>query len=669
MSDDNGTSGHDPSATAERRLRAVLDTAPLVLWVLDRDGRFLLSEGRGLRDVPLGAGEVVGRSVFELDAASREVVADTRRALAGEAFVTTAEVGDRVYEVHYRPLHDDAGRLDGALGVALDITERRRAELDRIASEEQYRCLVETVNDVIWAMNAVGRVTFVNDAARRLFGYELDEFVGRQFSDFIAPEHHPQATRAFAQLLGGGVVKRFEVDGVRADGSRVPISINAVAIRDPDGQVIGATGTTCDVTDRRRFELELRHIADHDALTGLFNRRRFEEELARESAVAAREGRNGAVLVLDLDNFKFVNDTFGHGVGDEVLRGVGAVLTRRVRSSDVVALLLVGADADEAAAVGREILGTLRDHPLALSDRPVRITATAGLSTLGGRGESSTAILGEADLAMYEAKEAGRDRVAVYSEARHARHHEHQTWADRIREALESDAFVLHAQPIVDARTGAVAQQELLLRMRGEDGALVPPGAFLPTAERFGLMPRIDRWVLSQAIRLAAELPSAARFAVNLSARSLDDRSLARFIAEELDHRGVPADRLVLEVTETAAMANMEDARRLVTDLRELGCGLALDDFGTGFASFHYLKQMPFRSVKIAGEFVRELDRSPENRLLIEAMVRVAHGMGLETVAEEVETEEALVAITELGVDLAQGYHLGRPAPIGRLVA
>jgi PAS domain S-box-containing protein len=372
MTDATGSNGDDPSATAERRLRAVLDTAPLVLWVLDRDGRFLLSEGRGLRDIPLAPGEVVGRSVFEVYAQSREVVEEARRALDGEAFVTTAEVGGRIYEVHYRPLHDDAGRPDGALGVALDVTERRRAELDRIASEEQYRCLVETVNDVIWAMNAVGRVTFVNDAARRLFGYELDEFVGRQFSDFIAPEHHPEATRAFAQLLGGGAVKRFEVDGVRADGSLVPISINAVGIRDPDGQVIGATGTTADVTDRRRFELELRHVADHDALTGLFNRRRFEEELCRESAVAARHGRSGAVLVVDLDNFKFVNDTYGHGVGDEVLRGVGAVLTRRVRASDVVAriggdefaVLLAGADVDEAAAVGREILGILRDHPL-----------------------------------------------------------------------------------------------------------------------------------------------------------------------------------------------------------------------------------------------------------------------------------------------------------------
>src|SRR5690242_1265006 len=262
MSDANGTNGSDAPATAERRLRAVLDTAPLVLWVLDRDGRFLLSEGRGLRDIALGAGEVVGRSVFELYAGSPEVVAEARRVLAGEAFVKTAEVRGRVYEVHCRPLHDAAGRPDGALGVALDITERRRAELDRIASEEQYRCLVETVNDVIWAMNAVGRVTFVNDAARRLFGYELDDFVGRQFSDFIAPEHHPEATRAFAQLLSGGVVKRFEVDGIRADGSLVPISINAVAIRDPDGKVIGATGTTCDVTDRRRFELELRRIAD-----------------------------------------------------------------------------------------------------------------------------------------------------------------------------------------------------------------------------------------------------------------------------------------------------------------------------------------------------------------------------------------------------------------------
>jgi diguanylate cyclase (GGDEF)-like protein/PAS domain S-box-containing protein len=677
MTEADKRNGRETRATAEHRLRAVLDNAPLILWVLDRDGRFVVSEGRGLRDIPLAPGEVVGRSVFDVYAGVPAVLADTRRVLAGESFVTTGEVGGRVYQVHYEPLYDAAGEVDGAQGVALDITEHRRVELERVASEEQYRCLVETVNDVIWAVNAVGRMTFVNDAARRVFGHELHEFTGRPFSDFIAPEQHAEAARAFGHLLSGVPVQRFELDGLRADGSRIPLSINAVAVRDPDGTVIGATGTTADVTAQRHYERELRHMADHDALTGLFNRRRFEEELARESAIAARHVRGGAVLVLDLDNFKFVNDTLGHGVGDDVLRGVGAVLQRRLRASDVVAriggdefaLLLAGADADIAAAVGREILGILRDRPLAVAGHSVRVTASAGLSTLGGRGESATAILGEADLAMYAAKESGRDRIAVYSEARHARHQEHQTWADRIRVALESDAFVLLAQPIVDTRTGAVVHQELLLRMRADDGGLVPPGAFLPTAERFGLMPRIDRWVLSRAIGLVAEAPAAPRFAVNLSARSLDDRSLARFIAEELDHRGVAADRLVLEVTETAAMANMQDARRLATALRELGCGLALDDFGTGFASFHYLKQMPFRSVKIAGEFVRDIERSPENRLLVEAIVRVAHGMGLETVAEEVDTEDALATIAELGVDLAQGYHLGRPAPLERLVA
>src|SRR5947208_827158 len=208
------SNGDDVTATAERRLRAVLDTAPLIFWVLDREGRFVVSEGRGLRDVALERAEVVGCSVFEVYADQPDILAGTRAALSGHAFVTTIEVDGRFYEVHYGPVYDATGALDGAQGVALDVTERRRAELDRIASEEQYRCLVETVNDVIWAMNAVGRVTFVNDAARRLFGYELDDFVGRQFSDFIAPEHHPEATRAFAQLLSGGAVKRFEVDGI-----------------------------------------------------------------------------------------------------------------------------------------------------------------------------------------------------------------------------------------------------------------------------------------------------------------------------------------------------------------------------------------------------------------------------------------------------------------------
>ncbi|MGH2897058.1 MAG: putative bifunctional diguanylate cyclase/phosphodiesterase, partial [Solirubrobacteraceae bacterium] len=407
-----------------------------------------------------------------------------------------------------------------------------------------------------------------------------------------------------------------------------------------------------DITERRRFERELRHLADHDPLTCLFNRRRFEQELDRHVAEVARYGPRGALLVLDLDHFKYVNDALGHHKGDELILAVAALLQDRLRDTDTLArlggdefaVLLPSADAAEAEHVAEALVTAVREEAtVAAGDRRRRVTTSVGIAPFVRSDLNGEELLIEADLAMYEAKEAGRDRYTVVSadSQRPERIRQRVSSLDRIRAALDDESFVLHAQPIRDLRTGDIGQHELLLRMRGDNGELIGPAAFLPLAERFGLAPEIDRWVVAQAIDLLGGDPGGmVALEINLSGPSLNDTALLHLIESELARTQVDPRRLIFEITETAAVANIPLARRFAERLTELGCRFALDDFGAGFGSFYYLKHLPFDYVKIDGEFVSGCLDNRTDQLVIEAVVRIARGLGKETVAEFVSDEQ-----------------------------
>ena len=359
-------------------------------------------------------------------------------------------------------------------------------------------------------------------------------------------------------------------------------------------------------------------MADHDPLTGLLNRRCFELEVERHLAQVARYGVTGALLVLDIDHFKTINDSLGHSAGDELIIGVAAVLVERLRRTDAVArlggdefaVLLPHAGEDEAKTLGQSLLDGVRERTAQLDGQRRRaITMSLGIAMFDGAAVTPEDMIVNADLAMYDAKEAGRDRLALYATAehRHARSKARLTWVDRIDGALRDDGFLLEAQPIRDLATGEVSQYELLIRMRGHDGDVIPPAAFLYVAERFGMVGGIDSWVARQAIDLIAEHERAGRdlrLEVNLSARSLGEPTLLAAIEERLETTGIDPARLIFEITETAAVANFPQARGFADRLRDLGCRFALDDFGAGFGSFYYLKHIPFDYLKIDGEFV-----------------------------------------------------------------
>jgi diguanylate cyclase (GGDEF)-like protein len=490
-----------------------------------------------------------------------------------------------------------------------------------------------------------------------------------------------ELTRAM-QALGAG-----DLQAARATPATLPVDVRTrdeVALmaghfNDMQDEVARAARSL----DGARAELEasrerLQRLADHDPLTGLFNRRRFELEVER--ALLRQPGRGGALILFDLDNFKLVNDSRGHAIGDAVLQTVAETVRARVRSSDVVArlggdefaVLLPDTEPRTALGVAQSLTEAIAGAT-SLTDRGglVRITASAGLAVIDQTVLSAGQLLVDVDVALYAAKDAGRNQVVLagtdvpMSAAGTARH----GWLQTLRDALDNDRFELLAQPILDLRTGEVDRYELLLRYRDPAGELVAPGAFLSVAERYNLISEIDQWVVRRAFTIARAYSKAGRrsFEINLSGPSVTNPLMLELIQHELTHGGVPAETIIFEITETAAIANMAQAQAFAQRLKELGCRFALDDFGAGFGSFHYLRNLPFDYLKIDGEFVREIVHSERDHHVVKAIVGVATGLGLDTIAEFVEDEPTLCALRELGVRFAQGHHVGVPAPVPTL--
>jgi diguanylate cyclase (GGDEF)-like protein len=484
--------------------------------------------------------------------------------------------------------------------------------------------------------------------------------------------------RLLRRVFAGISIERFDTEKLRKDGEAIVVSETMTPVKDDRDRVVAAAVIARDVTERRHYEQRLRYLADYDQLTGLCNRRRFEEEIKRELARAGRYCNPGAVLSIDLDNFKSINDFAGHAAGDTVLTAVARMLKRRFRSSDIVSrlggdefgVLLTDVD-DPAARKAAEdlLLGIHASRPL-FGGRSFRITASVGVATFDLDDATAGELLVNADLAMYAAKAGGRDRIVMFSpsEGRRARATARLTWAERIRDALDrDDGFVLHMQPILDLADDRISHGELLLRMRDEYGNLIAPSAFLPAAERFGLIHAIDRWVVRRAIEMIAEGREAATrpVSVNLSADSVvGDPHLLDMIETELSEFSVDPSMLIFEVTETAAIANMPEATAFARRVNDLGASLALDDFGTGFGSFYYLKHLPVRYVKLDGEFIQNLPRSDVDAHMVNAIVGIARGLGIKTVAESVSDEETIRVLRRHGVDYAQGFYVGRPAPV-----
>ncbi len=436
-----------------------------------------------------------------------------------------------------------------------------------------------------------------------------------------------------------------------------------------------------EIAERERFEAQLVHIASHDSLTDLFNRRYFEQELGQQVELAKSKATEGAVLFVDLDQFKDVNDTMGHVCGDELLRCVVDLLQTCLREEDVLArqggdefaILLPRTSPSRSRAMASQIEEAIRRHVFWVERRPLSITASVGVALFPKHGTTTAELLSNADLAMYQAKSNGRSRVEVFSPKGDWRSHSETRlrWRNQIVEAIEHNRLMLYAQPIHDLRRGSTDDYEILLRLLTEDGQVVRPGSFMDVVEDFGLAPAVDRWVVKNSLKLIAEQHAAGnkiKLAVNLSGKSLGDGELLSLIRSQISAHSFDPAYFVPEVTETAAIANLGQAQKFIKVLKDLGCRFALDDFGVGFSSFYHLKHLPVDFLKIDGAFIKDLPRSAVDRHLVKAMVAVAQGLGKQTIAEFVGDRETVELLRSYGVDYAQGYYIGRPREVAQIL-
>jgi diguanylate cyclase (GGDEF)-like protein/PAS domain S-box-containing protein len=552
-------------------------------------------------------------------------------------------------------------------------------------SEERFRCCFDEAPIGMLIIGLDGRLERVNDAFCSLVGYGEQELLGTTRAFVTHPHDRDVDDDHRAALLRGDCRSRtYEKRYIHASGRIVWVAISITLIRDVDGSPLRWIAQVQDITQRHEYERRLEYMADHDPLTGLLNRRSFERALDAHLERIERHGPSGAILMVDLDHFKYFNDSRGHCAGDALIVRVAEGFRARVPSDAVLARLggdefaVLLPDADEAGARdGAEALMRVvreRANPDAQGTR-TWVTASVGVACFTERaGRSREECMVAADLAMYDAKERGGDRFAMYRAGSNgtAGIESRIAWAEEIEHALANDRFHLVAQPIVALGGDSPTQYELLLRMRGRDGSLIAPGAFLEVAERVGLIADIDRWVTARAIELLAEqrrLGRDLRFEINISGLTFGDEALFDIVEHGLAKTGVPSNRLVFEVTETAAVAFGERAIRFAERISQLGCSFALDDFGSGFSSFKYLKSIPFDYLKIDGEFVANCTECETDRILIAAVVQIARAMGKRTIAEFVGSEDTVATLRLLGVDYGQGYHFGKPAPLETYVA
>jgi diguanylate cyclase (GGDEF)-like protein len=431
-----------------------------------------------------------------------------------------------------------------------------------------------------------------------------------------------------------------------------------------------------------RTEAELRFLADHDSLTGLLNRRRFRSELDQYVSFTARYGGRGAVMVIDIDGLKDVNDRLGHQAGDTLIRRVAEILRERVRGTDLVArlsgdefaILMPQTDTEGAMQLGEDLRSQVAEGlPLNLDLGDASISV--GITMFGGQGGmGAEAVLVAADQAMYQAKAEGRNRIMLFhapgENGGNAKRT--QTTSARIRDALTQNRLRLATQPIRSLASGGIERYELLLRMTADDGELLPAASFIEAAERSGMVQELDRWVVAQALRMIAERERAGApvsLHMNISGASMTDLSVLEYIERRLDEGEADPARCTFEITQTARIEDYDAAAGFADRLSEFGCEVAIDDYGAGFGSFSYLKKVPFDVIKIDGAFVHEMPRNDADQLTVKAIVEIARGLGKRTIAEFVEDEATTRMLREYGVDMAQGFHLGRPVDAAEALA
>ncbi len=582
------------------------------------------------------------------------------------------------------PFVNSQGETYQYVAIRTDITEHKRLEKALFKEKERAQITLESIGDGVITTNARGLVDYMNPRAEMLAGVEFEDTRGHSLSAVLnvfdeATHKAIDAPIDACLKKGHRVVLPGQVVVNQFTGKEFAIEVTASPILDRDGAVVGVVIVFHDVTELRGLASKVSYQATHDALTGLINRREFERRLELLLESARNDGKDHALCYIDLDQFKIVNDTCGHVAGDELLRQLTTLLQAQVRERDTLArlggdefgVLLGDCQLKKAEAIAEELCRIVKEFRFVWQDKSFEIGASIGLVAIGQESGGMTDLLSAADAACYVAKDKGRNRVYVYQpddEELVARHGEMQ-WVSRINHALDQDRFQLFFQPIVPLQgVDKGLHVEILLRMWGESGRLIFPMAFIPAAERFDLMPAIDRWVIRNVFSFCENSGrDDVTYAINLSGASLSDAGLMEFLREQFANYEVLPCNISFEITETAAISNLSEAIHFISELKMHGCRFALDDFGSGLSSFAYLKNLPVDYLKIDGGFIRGIIDNPIDCAMVESINHIGHVMEIKTIAEFVENDEIYKCVKDLGIDYAQGYNIAKPRPLTEL--
>ncbi|MFZ5558529.1 MAG: EAL domain-containing protein, partial [Pseudomonadota bacterium] len=660
---------------SEQRLRTVVANAPLVVFALDAQGAFTFSEGKGLAAIGVEPGEAVGRSVFEMYRDYPDMLAQLRRGLGGRPGVFESSVAGREFVVHYAPQRDPGGEVTGLTGVAIDITERKESEQTLRESEQRFRDVVQAAGEYVWETDRDWRYTYLSDRVQALLGYGEAEMLGRKPSEFMPDGEPERVGEWFAEHAAPGRPFRgLEHMSVTKAGGLVWQQVSGIPVFDADGEFRGYRGTGLDITERKRAEERIEHLATRDALTGLPNRLLLQDRVNHRLASAQRNGERLALLFIDLDRFKTINDSLGHHVGDALLQEVAGRLQSALRGGDTLARL--GGDEfvvaleqlkhpRDAAAVAQKILAALAGG-LRIGEYSLNTSCSIGISIFPDDGEDLNTLMRNADTAMYHAKEQGRGNYQFFSAEMNVRAVRRLNMETALRRALERGELELHFQPQVMVATGALAGAEVLLRWRNPDHGSVSPSEFISVAEETGIIHEIGTWVLEQACRQIAawqaEGLGVPKIAVNLSRAQLR-AGFDELLRRALQRSRVSPSSLELEITESLIMQDENAAVAVLERIGALGVRIAIDDFGAGYSSLGVLRRLPIDTLKIDQSFVHDLETKPDALAVAGAIVAMAHSLKLTVVAEGVERRETLAALAALRCDEYQGFLFSGPLP------
>ena len=632
----------------------------------------------------------------------------------GEAQFLTIEIEARrkdasTYPIEARVQFTGQYGRPGFVVIGNDISARKAAEEALYREKELAQITLESIGDAMITTDATGHVAYMNPVAERLTGWKKQDAVGNPLDKvfhIVSDRDRQRVDSPVDRVLRDGVITGLASNTVllARDGHEYSVEDSAAPIRGRDGVLAGVVLVFRDVTEARELASYLSWQASHDALTELVNRREFEIVLSGLLHSAKTRNVPHALLYLDLDQFKIVNDSCGHQAGDELLKRLSSTLLSRMRKSDTLArlggdefgVLLEGCGIEQATAIAQQLLDAIRAFRFTWDGRLFSVSASIGVVELNGLSESPEQVMVGADTACFMAKDKGRNQIQVFhmeDEEVCSRQGE-MSWVSRLLQSVEENRFFLVLQHVhrlvggdqADSGLASVTSTDLeylevLLRMKDEQGRTIPPMSFIPAAERYHLMPTIDRWVIQKVLRCIAkhtasagascetELCRHARFAINLSGVSLSDEHFLDFILKEFDATGVSPRKLCFEITETAAISNLARVARFMQRLKAMGCHFALDDFGSGLSSFAYLKNLPVDYLKIDGMFVKGAATDSIDFAMVESINRVGHVMGMRTIAEFVENAEILKRMREIGVDFAQGHHLHQPESFSGLAA